>query len=238
MAESTFHFKQFSVKQHACAMKVGTDGVLLGAWTDVENTFNILDAGCGTGLIALMLAQKCIAQIDAIDIDESAVKQAANNIQESKWKERIEVFHTSLQKQSEFLPNKYDLIVCNPPFFHNALKPENEARANARHSSLLPFNDLIDSAFNLLNPVGRLSLIIPIIDADSLITMATAKGFYIKRQCTVIPKPNKIAKRLLIEFSKLKVENLEKQELIIENEQRHHYTNKYISLTKDYYLNF
>lgn len=238
MSESIFHFKQFSIKQDNCAMKVGTDGVLLGAWTDTQNAFKILDAGCGTGLIALMLAQKSAAQIDAIDVDESAAKQASSNIRESKWNDRIRVYHNSLQKQAKDTALKYDLIVCNPPFFHNALKPENESRANARHSSNLPYPELIDSAFSLLNDSGRLSLIIPYSDVDSLTELALNKDFSTNRLCRVIPKPNKITKRVLVEFTKATVNKPLEEELLIENEQRHHYTNEYISLTKDYYLKF
>ncbi|MDQ3191168.1 MAG: methyltransferase [Bacteroidota bacterium] len=238
MSESTFHFKQFSIDQDNCAMKVGTDGVLLGAWTDTQNANKILDAGCGTGLIALMVAQKSNAQIDAIDIDQGAIEQAGKNFYKSPWNDRIKTDHISLQTKALDLELTYDLIICNPPFFHNALKPENEARAKARHSSLLPFSDLINSTFQLLNASGRLSLIIPFNDADSLIDLATSKGFYLKRFCKIIPKPNKNPKRVLVEFSKSKIDLPKASELIIENEKRHHYTSEYILLTKNYYLNF
>ena len=238
MPENIFRFKQFSIKQDRCAMKVGTDGVLLGAWTDVKGANNILDAGCGTGLLALMLAQKSNAAIDAIDIDESAFTQAKINISESKWCERVYLYQCSLQEYAKLAASKYDLVISNPPFFQNAFKPQNESRATARHNGFLSYDDLIQSSFALLNNSGKLSIILPFEDANTVKIIGINTGFYIIRTCCIIPKPNKKAKRLMIEFSKAETNEYKEEELVIENEQRHQYTSSYIALTKEYYLKF
>ena len=238
MSDSIFHFKQFSIKQDLCAMKVGTDGVLLGAWAQVEEAERILDAGCGTGLIALMLAQRSNAVIDAIDIDESAFIQAQENINNSIWSHRLNTYHTSLQAHAKNSNLQYDVVVINPPFFSNALKPGNDQRAKARHNHLLPFNELIESCWNLLFDKGSLSLILPYEANHEVITAALKRGFFVKRICKVVPKPGKAPKRMLIEFTKHQYATEADETLVIEKEKRHQYTEEYIKLTRDFYIKF
>lgn len=231
-----FQFKQFSILHDKCAMKVGTDGVLLGAWVNVENSTRILDVGTGSGLLALMLAQRRQkATIDAIEIEENACRQACENAEDSAWRNRITVFHTSLQN---FKPlEKYDLIVSNPPFFSQSLQNPDLLRKTARHNdSLLP-EELAQHAKRLLKENGRLAVIYPLHEAQLFCKAAQEIGFYIQRITHVIPSVGKNAKRLLVELQLSPCELLENK-LCIEKEMRHTYTDEYISLTKDFYLNF
>src|SRR4051812_36766372 len=150
MSDSTFRFRQFTVHQDKCAMKVGTDAVLLGSWIHPGLSRHILDIGTGTGLLALMLAQKSFAGIDAIDIDQGAFMQATENVRMSPWFSRIYIYHHSFQDFIHSTPRKYDLIVTNPPYFHHASKPSIESRVNARHDNQLTFVELITGVRKVL----------------------------------------------------------------------------------------
>jgi tRNA1Val (adenine37-N6)-methyltransferase len=231
-----FQFKQFTIQQNKCAMKVGTDGVLLGAWTNVENTKQILDIGTGTGLIALMLAQRQPnAEIDAIEIEENAYKQAVENIQNTKWQDRISVFHSSLQ---EFETNKkYDLIVSNPPYFSQSLKNPDIYRKTARHNDTLSQHDLLENSKRLLQNNCRLAVIYPAYEALTFLNIAKEIGFHCLRITHIIPTIGRKAKRLLIELCQNPCV-LTENEICIEKEKRHEYTEEYKNLTKDFYLNF
>lgn len=231
----SFQFKQFSIQQNATAMKVGTDGVLLGAWCNITESA-ILDIGAGTGLIALMLAQRSkTALIDAVEIEQEAFSQTLENIANSKWTNRITAFNSSIQ---DYTPNKkYDVIVSNPPFFINSTKAPNTERNTARHTDDLSFEDLISTVYRLLNPEGIFSLILPKSEAKQFIKLAISQHLFLNRECIVKPNPTKEAKRILMEFSFIK-NNLIKEELTIETKTRHQYTKEYISLTQDFYLNF
>lgn len=215
-------------------MKVGTDGVLLGAWATTKNG-NILDVGTGTGLIALMLAQKTeIATIDAIDVEENAFLEAQLNVQNSKWKDRIKVHHATFQN---FFPTKkYDVIITNPPFFTNLFKPTKEDRATARHTHQLTFDELIDNTLRLLQNDGLFALILPYNEALIFIEKAQKKELFLTRRCNVKPNPEKPPKRILLEFSKKPTNQLVEQNLTIETEKRHQYTNEYKKLTEAFYL--
>ncbi|MDR0872130.1 MAG: methyltransferase [Prevotellaceae bacterium] len=229
-----FRFKQFVIHQDRCAMKVGTDGVLLGAWADVENAARILDIGTGTGLIAMMLAQRNPnACVDAIEIEENAYRQATENT--SVRKERINVFHTPLQ--SFFPAEKYDVIVSNPPYFSHSLKNPDKSREIARHTDTLTLQELFLHSKRLLKPGGKLSIIFP---AENMEEKERAKFFsplQCNRLCKVFPKPNTKEKRLLMEFSLAPADCIE-SEIIIENGGRHEYSEEYKELTKDFYLKF
>ena len=217
-------------------MKVGIDGVLLGVWADVDNTKRILDIGTGTGLIALMLAQRSDSNVVAIDIDRDAVLQAKENIKNSPWLERVEVHESSLQ---EFVTSStcfFDLIVSNPPYFVNSLKTPSESRTAARHTDLLTHEELIENAIRLLTPVGRICVILPVNEGLQCVSFAQSKGLYSTKQVAVLPKPGAIAKRLLLEFSLIPTQQMETSELVIEAEERHHYSPEFIELAKDFYL--
>jgi tRNA1Val (adenine37-N6)-methyltransferase len=238
MPGTSFAFKQFIIKQDKCAMKVGTDAVLLGAWIFPNGSKQILDIGTGTGVISLMLAQKTDAHIDAIDIDTNAFNQATQNASESKFSSQISVIHSSLQEYSKIANKKYNLIVTNPPYFEQSLKSSDEQRSFARHADVLPFEELIDGVIKLLDPKGKFCLILPTLEAEKFRVLAQKRGLFLSKLLRVKSKVNKdIDKRHLMQFEFTPTEFSEKT-LAIELDERHQYTDDYKQLTKDYYLNF
>lgn len=239
MPNSSFVFKQFTIKQDKCAMKVGTDAVVLGAWIKPNGSKSILDIGTGTGIIALMLAQKTDALIEAIDIDELSVEQAKQNVSESPFAGKIQVFHSSFQNFASIHENKkYDLIVTNPPYFEQSLKSTLEQRSYARHADYLPFEELLNGVKKILSPKGKFCLILPTLEAEKFRVLAEKKGFFLSKLLRVKSKADKEnAKRHVMQFEFIPTEFSE-ETLIIENSERHDYTEAYKQLTKDYYLNF
>jgi len=231
-----FKFKEFTIAQDKTAMKVGTDGVLLGAWTAVEsNPFSILDIGTGTGLIALQLAQRSFAEvIDAIEIEDNAYEQAVDNFENSPWNDRLFCYHAGLDEFVAEIEDKYDLIVSNPPFYTENYKTSDLKRDTARFTDALPFEELLASVAKLLEPTGTFHTIIPHTAYEHFINLAEANGLFPKKTCHVKGNPKADFKRSLISFSFEKSEN-SIEELIIET-ARHQYTEAYISLTKAFYL--
>ena len=231
-----FKFKQFTVNQNKCAMKIGTDAVLLGAWTSVnQQLFSILDIGAGSGVIALMLAQRSNAQlIDAIEIEDDAYEQCTDNFENSSWNDRLFCYHASLKEFAEEIDDKYDLIVSNPPFYSDDFKSKNEQRDLARFQDALPFEHLFESVLKLLSEIGIFSVIIPFKEEETFIDLASKVKLFPNRILHVKGNPSLDIKRSLIEFSFSK-SDVKIMELIIETE-RHQYTQDYINLTKDYYL--
>jgi tRNA1Val (adenine37-N6)-methyltransferase len=234
---SKFQFKQFSVEQDRCAMKIGTDGVLLGAWTPLENNpFSILDIGTGTGIIALMLAQRSSAeQIDALEIDEEAYEQAVDNFENSPWSDRLFCFHAGLDEFVEEPEEEYDLIVSNPPFYTEDYKTENEQRDLARFADAMPFEDLIEAAALLLSENGIFSVIIPFKEEEKFIALSNEYELYPIKITRVKGTPASEIKRSLLAFVRDENATTLADELIIET-ARHIYTPEYIELTKDFYL--
>jgi tRNA1Val (adenine37-N6)-methyltransferase len=237
MSSSTFEFKQFKIKQDKCAMKVSTDAVLIGAWATFDNPKKILDIGTGTGVIALMLAQRYNAHIDAIDIDESACIQARENVKASKWNNNINVFHISLQNFSKQSEHQYDLIVSNPPYFIDSSKAPHEARNIARHTDELPYIEMIQSVLLLLNKKGKFCVILPHKEGNMFRELADKRGLKCSKITHVKTKKEKEEKRLMMQFE-LESKLLIQDEIVIELEKRHSYTEEYKNLTKDYYLAF
>jgi len=233
MSESVFHFRQFTVQQDKCAMKVGTDAVLLGSWVKTNQSRYILDIGTGTGLIALMLAQKSAAYIDAVDIDETAVEQARMNFSASPWNDRLTVTHMSFQSFSESTTKKYDLVVTNPPYFHHASKPAEEARLNARHDVQLSFEALICGVKKVLSDDGRLCIILPFKEALEFMDMAQSKGLFCHEMMRVRTKADKTEKRMMMEFS-TQFGLLNESEMVIQDDCNS-YTEEYIEMTKDFF---
>lgn len=236
MGNPYFQFKQFTVFHDLCAMKVGIDGVLLGSWVNAENAERILDLGTGSGLIALMLAQRNKnALIDAIDIEKTAVQQAEINVQKSPWKNRISIRNISLQSFVHEVEEKYDLIVSNPPFFVNSLKNPIQERTNARHTDSLTHEELISFSKKILSQNGKLCIILPVNEGKVCKIFAEKSGLFCSKMVSVFSKPNTEAKRLLLEFG---FENKETEisELTIETEIRHQYTREFTELAKDFYL--
>ncbi|MCD2257874.1 tRNA1(Val) (adenine(37)-N6)-methyltransferase [Psychroserpens luteolus] len=231
-----FQFKQFIVNQDQCAMKIGTDGVLLGAWTSLEDhPFSILDIGAGTGILALILAQRSQAEvIEALEIDDKAYEQCVDNFEQSSWNDRLFCYHASLQEFAEEIEDDYDLIICNPPFYAENYKTENTQRDLARFQDAMPFEHLLESVSTLLNKNGLFSLIIPFSEEQRFINLATTFNLFPKRITHVKGSPSTDIKRSLIELSFTKT-HPKFSELIIET-ARHQYTDEYINLTKDFYL--
>ncbi len=232
MPNPYFSFKQFTVYHDRCAMKVGTDGVLLGAWTDVASAHNILDIGTGTGLVSLMMAQRCNARIRAVDIDADAVEQARENVAASPWKDRIEV---ELQDICHFTSETlFDVVVSNPPYFVDSMKCPDGQRNIARHTDNLDFDKLAESAVRLLHPEGVFSVIIPTDSKDFFLTVAARYGLHLSHQTLIHTTPGADPKRVLLAF-KFSVDKCVTDYLTIEL-SRHVYSEEYIALTKEFYL--
>ena len=254
--KQSFTFKQFEVRQERCAMKVGTDGVLLGAWARVGHCYHILDMGTGTGLVALMAAQRSSADIVAIDLDADAVAQAAENVAASPWADRIQVFEADARElaNSQFTihnsqlfhpkancqlsivncPLSFDSLLCNPPFFENSLKCPDSARTMARHTDTLSFDDLARSASRLLAPEGELSVVIPYDRAHDMTVSAACHGLFATRQTVVVPVEGGKPKRILMAFTREGAAHTV-ETLCIQDAQRN-YTPAYIHLVEDFYL--
>ncbi|RLS79903.1 MAG: methyltransferase domain-containing protein [Planctomycetota bacterium] len=240
--ENSFRFKQFVVHQDRSAMKIGTDGILLGAWAPAEQPELILDIGTGTGLIALMMAQRFPnAIVDAVEVEPNAAEQAARNFSSSPWPDRLNLHHQTIQSfASSGLRNKaYSLIVSNPPWFADSLK-SNEIRRNlARHTDSLSHDELLNSVRLLLHSSGRFAVVLPFGDSTSFIHSAHQRNLFCRRQCHVRSKPSLSPHRVLLEFETVPAESpVIPQELIIENEQHHDYTESFRKLTRDFYLRF
>lgn len=229
-----FRFKQFIVYQDQCAMKVGTDGVLLGAWTQTNKAQNILDIGCGTGLISLMLAQRTDASILALEIDQNAAKQAAENFQISPWKSQLKIENLDFQSYWKMETQTFDLIVCNPPFFN--AKQSDTARQKARQNESLPFSNLFEGVNKLLDKEGRFNLVVPIWEEDYIIHLAKQNELFLYEILRVRGNPKNEIKRILLSFGRASQEVKEK-DLTIELE-RNQYTEAYQELVKDYLIIF
>ena len=235
MGKNSFEFRQFTVHQDRCAMKVGTDGTLLGAWASLGlPEGRILDIGTGTGLIALMMAQRFTQSlVTAIDIDAEAVGQARENVASSPFAGRIEVIQADVRSyQTDSL---FDAIVSNPPYFSHSLECPDGQRTIARHTTSLTYESLMSSAFRLLSDEGRFSVIIPDDFYRSLIAAAHLQGFFPARVCAVKTTPRKLPKRYLIELRKHPVSQTDMQEGVIESSPSVR-SPWYQSLTQDFYI--
>ncbi len=234
--QQPFQFKQFQINQDRCAMKVGTDGVLLGAWAPIHhNPFSILDIGAGTGLLALMLAQRTHAElIDAIEIDADAYEQCVENFEASSWNDRLFCYHASLEEFVEEIDDAYDLIVSNPPFYSENYHSGNKARDIARQQISLPPEHLFNAARLLLAKEGVFATIVPFKDEEKIVKIAETVNMYPFLITRIKGNPEAETKRSLMAFSRQK-QAVKTNELIIEN-ARHDYTEAYIELTKEFYL--
>lgn len=238
MSNSYFEFKEFKIFHNRCAMKVGTDSVLLGAWIKTINAQTILDIGTGSGLLALMMAQRQKdALIVGVEIDKDAAQQAKENIISSSYNsDRIKIICTDIRLYSN--ENKFDIIISNPPFFNNSLKSPNLKRNIARHTDSLNFEELMTCAYHLLNENGEFSIIIPYDVLNVVTIIAASQKLYISRKTMVYSTfGNNIPKRVLLSFRKVQADFIEEKHLAIRNADNT-YTTDFISLTKDFYKFF
>ena len=237
-SNSTFTFKKFTIKQNHGTMKVNTDGVLLGAWADVENADSILDIGTGTGVIALMLAQRNpSAQIIGVEIDEAASEEASENVNESIFRDTVKIIHTSIQDFTINANQAFEVIVSNPPFFTGGTFSANENKAQVRHTIKLPHGDLLHSVNALLTNSGSFCVILPYIEGLRFIELAERSQLYANKITEVRHRKDKSIERLLIKFNKIKTATT-KEDLFIMNEDASSYSDKYIQLTKEFYQQF
>jgi tRNA1Val (adenine37-N6)-methyltransferase len=236
MANSHFTFKEFTIFQEKAAFKAGTDGVLLGAVADVTNRKRILDIGTGTGLISIMLAQRCDAEIVSLEPDYESFLQAEENVLQCKWKSRINVINSDLQNYT-CDEVKFDLIVTNPPFFSNSLKNPDPRKSSARHNDSLSSDDLLTHVSRLMNDGGIFQLIMPYVEGTIFIAEAQEYGLYCNNILKIKPLPTAEVRRLIMTFSRDRLK-LTERFLTIERGERHEFTDDYKALTKDFYLKF
>ena len=229
-----FQFKQFSIEDDRCAMKVGTDAVLLGAWVDVSKAKKILDVGTGCGIIALMLAQRTERDvwIEGIEIEEQDAIQAAENSSLSPWKNRIKVTHQSLQEFKD--GESFDLIVSNPPYFINSQLPPSTDRAKARHTHSLSYQELIDHSTRLLKNEGRLAVVLPYIEGKDFVNLASIRGLICVRQLAFYSRREKPQERWLFEFTFIP-QTMVAEQMILHGEGET-WSPEYKALTKSFYL--
>lgn len=235
MSNKYFRFKQFTVRHERCAMKVGTDGVLLGAWVTIPAAVaRILDIGTGTGLIALMAAQRApVAAVDAVEIEREAASQASENAAESPWRDRVTVHAVAVQR---FEPEyRYGVIVSNPPYFSRSLKNESLKKSIARHNDALPLCDLAASVSRLLEDDGIFAAILPYEEAAVFIAEAAGHGLYLHRRLDVRGRRGKPVKRVLMEFRRQPALRLVSDQMHLENEDGTR-SKAYGELTAEFYL--
>jgi tRNA1Val (adenine37-N6)-methyltransferase len=235
MANNYFSFKQFTINQSKAAFKVGTDGVLLGACAVLTGVKKILDIGTGTGLIAIMLAQRCNADIVAIEPDYDSFMQCCENVNLCRWEERIRVENSTLQ---DYRPDeKFDLIVANPPYFSDSLRNPDPRKSGSRHNDSLTNDELLKGISGLMAEGGRLQVIMPYTEGNILIADANMYGFYCNDILKIRPLSASEIRRMILTFSKRRLIPTEKF-LTIEHGKRHEFTEEYINLTKDFYMKF
>lgn len=237
-SNNSFKFKQFEIIQEHCTMKVNTDGVLLGAWTESKGCKAILDIGTGTGVIALMMAQKTPeASITGIEIDPISSEEAQSNVDRSKFHSQVTIVNQSIQDFARQANITFDLIISNPPFFTGGTFSANENKANVRHTIKLPHGDLLQAVNHLLSLDGRFSLILPYIEGLRFVELAERSNLHVSRMTEVRHHKGKNVERLLIQLQKSKSQ-LRKNELFIMEDDLQNYSAEFISLTRDFYQIF
>jgi tRNA1Val (adenine37-N6)-methyltransferase len=237
MSNNYFRFKQFTINQERSAFKVGTDGVLLGACADLNGGKRILDIGTGTGLIAIMAAQRSNAEIVAIEPEENSFLEACENVKGCKWHERITVENKGFRSYYSGKSEKFDIIISNPPYFRDSLKNPDNDKSATRHSDSLPSSDILEGAAMFLTSSGSLQLILPYTEGTLFIAEASSFGFFCNRIIKIKPVPTGEIIRLILKFERIKKPVYEKY-LTIETGIRHIYTEEYKDITRDFYLEF
>jgi tRNA1Val (adenine37-N6)-methyltransferase len=237
MANNYFKFKCFTIHQEHAAFRLTTDSVLLGAWAALDGVRNVLDVGTGTGILALMAAQRCDASVVAIEPDRNSFMQAGLNITGSPWPDRITLLNQTIQEYLHGTPLLFDTIITNPPFFNASLPNTDARKAVARHSLTLTHAGLLEASLRLLTPNGTLQLVLPVDEAKKFAAITQDFGLYCWRRLFVSPTPELPPARILMTFGRQK-QDCEESVIVIEKGGRHIYSDDYISLTKDFYLKF
>ncbi|MFZ2339937.1 MAG: methyltransferase [Bacteroidales bacterium] len=238
MTDSYFRFKQFTVHQEHAAFRVTTDSVLLGAWAAVEAAGLILDIGTGSGLLALMAAQRSGARIVAIEPDRNSFMQAGVNFSASPWHERITLLNTSIQDYRPAGTMLFDAIITNPPYFVGSLLNPSERKARARHNISMTSTDILEAAARLLSPAGILHLVLPVKEAERFVEIAGDYNLHCRKKMFVRSTPELPPARVLMSLERGNLQSCIESGMVIEKEGRHLYSDEYVSLTKDFYLKF
>lgn len=230
-----FHLKQFSLLHSQSTMKVGTDAMLLGSWVDIDGVKQILDIGTGCGILALILAQRSEAIIDAVDIDELSVKEARQNFELSRWNKRLSCYHENIRRFAEIIDKQYDLVVSNPPFFTSAFKTNSARRNLARHTDTLDFETLINIVSKLLLHNGRFAIVLPITESQVFTNKAEKSGFFVSSRMEIIPTSGKESNRVNLVFTKIKPEKVDLEIFTIRNDDGK-FTDQYNFQLRNFYL--
>ena len=236
MDSRPFFFKKFGLFHHRSTMKIGTDAILLGRWTEVSANDDILDIGTGCGLIPLMLAQKGVKSIDAVELDNDSYEEAAQNFKNSAWNSQLLAIHDDINHYSEICVKKYDLVVSNPPFYFGDNIPEKAKKGLARHTNTLSYNDLLLSVKRLMKPDGRFSLVLPAIESKTFLKDAENQGFFLKKELLIVPIEGKEPNRINMQLVVNQVDKTESETFVLRNPD-HSFTKEYKDFLKDYYLN-
>lgn len=240
VTEEVFHFKRFDIRQTDSPVKVGTDGVLLGAWTDLRKAESALDIGTGTGVIAIMLAQrgKALRRIRGVEIDEKAWQTAVYNAAQSPWGDRIRMICQPVQEYAGEETEGFDLIVSNPPFFRRSTLSRRSSRNRIRHAVSLPYEELLAAVGKLLTPQGRFNLILPVAEGLEFVNIARDFGFFLTRKTAVYSGREKTAERFLLELGRHDLPATEEGVLVIHGGRNREFTKEYRQMTGDFYLKF
>jgi len=231
-----FHFKHFSLYHHRSTMKVGTDAILLGRWVEVKPADVVLDIGTGCGLLPLMLSQKGVNHVDAVDIDTASIEEATINFEASQWRDHLKAYCSDIADYQT--DKKYDLVVSNPPFFNRFSKCDSERKSRARHNDAgLSYATICHEVCRLMKPEGRLAVVLPFDVSSDFLKTAERFDLYLHKRMTIIPIAGKEPNRVNLELGFQKCDNVCEETFVIRDEDNH-FTPQYYEFLRDYYLGF
>ncbi|MDY0264906.1 MAG: methyltransferase [Sulfurospirillum cavolei] len=236
MTARPFHFKRFSLFHHQSTMKVGTDAILLGAWIPLKSVKTGLDIGTGCGILGLMLSQRAVPKLDAVELDELSAAEAKYNFNSSQWHDQLQVYCMDIRRFADEFPTKrYDLIVSNPPFFVNSFKSVQQRKNQARHTDSLSFEELTTVVKKLLNPTGTFAVVLPFKESLDFVETAESIGLYVNARQLIIPVEGRPANRINLLFSLNPVGEIQSENFTIRNAQGD-FADQYKLALKDFYL--